>query len=107
MTAENFAYWLQGFFEITGNNDKGLTSIQTDMIQRHLNMVFIHDIDPKMGDKKYQLKLSEAHNNTEESLKFPMSGEEALAKWGNCPKPGYVLSYMYGWYDPTKGTPKC
>lgn len=41
MTAENFAYWLQGFFEITGDV-KSLTPEQIKMIKDHLGYVFQH-----------------------------------------------------------------
>lgn len=38
MTPENFAYWLQGFFELT--ESKELTSEQIQMIKEHLALVF-------------------------------------------------------------------
>lgn len=38
MTPENFAYWLQGFFEITGSTT--LTTPQVEMIKKHLGYVF-------------------------------------------------------------------
>jgi len=38
MTPENFCYWLQGFFEISGSNE--ITSGQAMMIKRHLDLVF-------------------------------------------------------------------
>lgn len=64
MKAENFCYWLQGFFEITDPEFKGMicSSEQILMIRKHLNMVFAHDIDPKMGDAKHQQKLNDIHN---------------------------------------------
>lgn len=40
MTPENFAYWLQGFFEITGGDVKSLTPEQIQMIKTHLGYVF-------------------------------------------------------------------
>lgn len=45
MTPENFCYWLQGFFELTGQ-DKGLSPRQYDVIESHLNLVF-DKITPK------------------------------------------------------------
>jgi hypothetical protein len=39
MTPENFVYWLQGFFEITGEV-KELTPEQIKMIKDHLGYVF-------------------------------------------------------------------
>jgi len=43
MTAENFVYWLQGFFEIDGAEKdprEGLSKAQVDMIKKHLEYVF-------------------------------------------------------------------
>ncbi len=61
MTSRDFVYWLQGFFEISGSNE--LTEHQVDLIRRHLNMVFIHEIDPSMGPPEHQEKLNEAHSD--------------------------------------------
>ncbi len=62
MTAENFAYWLQGYFELVGESPYGsLTAEQVGCIKRHLNMVFHHDIDPKAGGPEVQKKLNELH----------------------------------------------
>ena len=38
MTPENFCYWLQGYFEISGKNE--LTEDQIAVIQIHLGYVF-------------------------------------------------------------------
>jgi hypothetical protein len=49
MLARDFCYWLQGFFEITaGPNVAGvpLSPEKVTIIRNHLNLVFIHDIDP-------------------------------------------------------------
>lgn len=43
MTARDLTYWLQGFFEIGGV--RALTKEEAQVIQNHLNLVFIHDID--------------------------------------------------------------
>lgn len=43
MKATEFAYWLQGFFELGGV--QALTKEQAQVIANHLNLVFIHDID--------------------------------------------------------------
>lgn len=61
MTSRDFAYWLQGFFEI--NNPEAITPEQTKIIKNHLNMVFKHEIDPSMGDEQHQQKLNELHNS--------------------------------------------
>ncbi len=39
MSPENFVYWLQGFFEITGSAP-ALTESQTKMVKEHLEYVF-------------------------------------------------------------------
>ena len=71
MTSRDFAYWLQGYFEIHGGNvdpdsgaryDTGLDAKQVDIIKRHLAMVFVHEIDPSHGGKEKQDKLNEIHN---------------------------------------------
>ena len=59
MTSRDFVYWLQGFFEIAKPNS--ISSEEIQMIQKHLNMVFIHEIDPSHGDKEHQDKLNETH----------------------------------------------
>lgn len=38
MTPENFAYWLKGYFEISGSNV--LTEVQVQEIKNHLDLVF-------------------------------------------------------------------
>lgn len=39
-----------------------INSDQAKMIQDHLALVFVHEIDPSMGDKKHQDKLNSIHN---------------------------------------------
>lgn len=60
MKAENFVYWLNGLFELT--DTKTLDEKQTDLIKRHLNLVFKHEIDPSMGDEKHQAELNQIHD---------------------------------------------
>ena len=59
MTSRDFAYWLQGFFEIADPSE--ITYEQTTMIKKHLALVFKHEIDPSMGDEKHQYELNEIH----------------------------------------------
>ena len=43
MTTRDFAYWLQGLFEIRAadpNSPKGLTAAQVETIENHLKLVF-------------------------------------------------------------------
>lgn len=105
MTSRDFAYWMQGFFEISETDN--VTPEQVRVIKKHLNMVFIHDIDPSMGDKEHQDKLNAVHNQeVNTSFKFPETEEEAILKWGPKPGPQYVFN-MHGWYDPAHGAPRC
>ncbi len=63
MKSVDFVFWLQGFFELTGNDEGlSLTVRQTDLIRRHLALVFKHDIDPSYGGEKEQEKLNEIHS---------------------------------------------
>ena len=64
MKASEFCYWLQGFFEIEKerNQNVDLTKKQTDVIQRHLAMVFKHDLDPKQGTPEHQAELQGIHD---------------------------------------------
>lgn len=59
MTSRDFCYWLQGFFEIA--KPSGIYETEIDMIRNHLNMVFIHEIDPSFGVDQ-QDSLNQAHN---------------------------------------------
>jgi len=63
MTAENFVYWLQGYFELS--NNKTLDESQIETIENHLAMVFIHDIDPKFPAEQ-QSQLNQAHQQLAE-----------------------------------------
>lgn len=60
MSSRDFIYWLQGFLEIS--DAKELTEKQTEVVKRHLSMVFKHEIDPSMGDEKHQEELNHAHS---------------------------------------------
>ena len=55
MTSKDFAYWLQGFFEIAEETE--ITPRQVEIIKNHLKLVFYYDID-----KSYEVdqKTSEA-----------------------------------------------
>lgn len=65
MNAINFAYWLQGYLEIASaeDNTPELSYKQVAMIQRHLNLVFAHDIDPKTEpEPKKAAELQKLHD---------------------------------------------
>ena len=60
MKAQEFCYWLQGYFELK-SGPKSLSREQADMIQRHLALVFKHDIDPSQGSAEHQAELNKIH----------------------------------------------
>lgn len=61
MKAVEFCYWLQGVFEVA--DLKALDEKQTDLVRRHLNMVFIHEID-KTYPEGQQPALDAAHGGS-------------------------------------------
>lgn len=67
MTSRDFCYWLQGHFELNGT-DAGMTPKQAALVQKHLSLVFIHEIDPSAGDEDMQAKLNEVHGNEAAAL---------------------------------------
>lgn len=60
MKSRDFAFWLQGFFELSQPNVI-LSVEQVAAIKRHLAMVFVHEIDPSAGGPEEQAKLNELH----------------------------------------------
>lgn len=62
MNSREFCYWLQGLFEV--GEPETLDAKQVDLIKRHLNMVFVHEIDPSYPEE-HQEKLNEVHNGNE------------------------------------------
>ena len=63
MTTENFAYWMQGFVELTDGQDRP-TEKQWTLIKRHLDLVFenvtklpkevpVIKLDPAKNKKPY------------------------------------------------------
>jgi hypothetical protein len=63
MTSRDFCYWLQGFLELNTPDDiKPVSKEQVQCIQKHLALVFTHEIDPSHGDEEAQKKLNAIHN---------------------------------------------
>lgn len=61
MKAVEFAFWMQGFFEIA--EPKTITEEQTTMIKNHLALVFKHEIDPSYSkDPKVQEEMNNIHS---------------------------------------------
>lgn len=58
MKSVEFCYWLQGFFEVS--NPVVLDANQVEIIKKHLNMVFLHEIDPSYP-KEQQSALNHLH----------------------------------------------
>ncbi len=83
MTSRDFCYWLQGYFELTAA--PALTKDQTAMVQRHLNLVFKHEIDPSIGGNAADLQA--AHDGTQQ---YGDVAEPGMAKPPTAPvKPPY------------------
>lgn len=85
MTSRDFCYWLQGFFEIrsAGKETGGLDKGQVDAIQKHLSLVFKHEIDPSYGDDDHQQALNEIHQGV--MAPDPLDGHDE-----ECPgRPGW------------------
>lgn len=61
MKSSEFCYWLQGYFELQPEATKPLTTEQVETIQRHLALVFAHDIDPQAGPPVHQQQLNNIH----------------------------------------------
>jgi len=72
MTSRDFAYWLQGFFEITEPTEIGTK--ETEQIKKHLALVFKHEIDPSMGGPEHQEELNQIHSLTGSSNTKPSDG---------------------------------
>ncbi len=64
MTSRDFCYWLQGFFELrnAGKTNGELTPGQVETIEKHLMLVFVHEIDPSAGPPEHQKKLDAIHD---------------------------------------------
>ena len=65
MSSRDFCYWLQGFFEIASENAPALTlsNEQVELIKKHLDLVFIHEIDPEANKVSGKEKLDAVHGN--------------------------------------------
>lgn len=59
MKSRDFCYWLQGFFELSG--EAMLSADQNQKIRNHLSMVFKHEIDPSNGTAEHNRELSALH----------------------------------------------
>lgn len=71
MTARDFCYWLQGYFEIRGENWDEMSPERVNIIKKHLAVVFAHDIDPKAGGPAEQAKLNALRDDTKSPIVRP------------------------------------
>jgi hypothetical protein len=62
MTARDFCFWLQGYFELRPGEHE-ISAHQVETIRKHLYLVFAHEIDPKMGNSEHQDLLNKIHQN--------------------------------------------
>ncbi len=60
MTSRDFCFWLQGHLELS--DGAALNATKVDLIKRHLNLVFKHEIDPAMGGHAHQVALNAIHS---------------------------------------------
>lgn len=70
MKASQFCYWLQGYFELVSvdldeHDEKYLemSRKQVECIQKHLALVFKHELDAEHGDEEVQAALNAIHND--------------------------------------------
>lgn len=102
MQSRDFCYWLQGFFELS-LEDQEISAEQATLIRQHLSLVFKHEIDPSMGDQKHQDELNEIHSV---KISDDIVDNYWEHKYGPCPHPGWEVG-IHGWYDPNGAIPRC
>jgi hypothetical protein len=71
MTSRDFCYWLQGFLELRGDDAGPITAAQAACVQRHLALVFVHEIDPSAGPPEHQAKLDAIHSPPQPETTVP------------------------------------
>lgn len=65
MKSVEFCYWLQGMFEINPPSN-GLTKEQVSIIEKHLGLVFYHEIDNSYPSEQLDA-LNKFHNEVKQS----------------------------------------
>jgi hypothetical protein len=67
MRSTEFAYWLQGFFELSETNE--ITPRQVEIIKNHLKLVFYYDIDKSYGvDQKTSETMQAIHDGNHPTI---------------------------------------
>jgi hypothetical protein len=71
MNSVDFCFWLQGFFEISEQTN--LSPRQIEIVKAHLNLVFLHEIDPMCEAETTTTKsnLNAVHNGQKPTLVGP------------------------------------
>lgn len=98
MTAENFCYWLQGWFELNTTIDhrNGATKETLDMMKRHLDLVFTNvtkrDLD--LGYKLIDTKFTGVST-------LPLCGHDFPAS----PTNGLLWEPEYYYHEPSTTSP--
>jgi hypothetical protein len=59
ISTQDFCIWLKQFLDT--RKAQALTPAETAVIRRQLSDVFMHDIDPAMGDARHQATLNRIH----------------------------------------------
>ena len=59
MNSIDFCYWLQGYFEVSGNSE--ITQLQAEIIKNHLALAFKHEIDP-LRERQTKATAAELNN---------------------------------------------
>jgi hypothetical protein len=74
VTSRDFAFWLQGYLELTPGQPAPLSAEQVDKVRRHLALVFIHDIDPslKLANKRLEDLAQKIHDDAMKPLPSPV-----------------------------------
>lgn len=99
MTSRDFVYWLQGYFEImdpSGTSNFPLGPLQTECIQRHLALVFKHEIAPPDPPK---VKYVPPHHDEKLSSVNP-------AEWQKLMQATQPISPLQTGYWPDTGNAK-
>ena len=65
MTPEQFCYWLQGFYELSGE-EVTMSAAQVAVVRSHLGLVFHHVLDKEHdgGDPKKAAQLNQLHSGS-------------------------------------------
>lgn len=72
MNTEQFAYWLQGYSEITGGRIPNETEWQ--IIQDHLKLVFVKKTPDRIVPSIQPAPMPDPYKSLQDAIKFPPFG---------------------------------